>query len=95
MLYDPKWRRECVADLVAWLETQPSGESYNYWNCNRCLVMEWMGGRTDIDSWPDEIRQIYNGRDPWHIAAGARRAASEWTYGAALARARAHMAGAE
>lgn len=30
MLYNPQWKRETVGDLIAWLETKPPEERYNF-----------------------------------------------------------------
>jgi hypothetical protein len=90
MLYDPKWKRESVADLIAWLEIKPPEECYEFSLCGGCLIAQWMVGVRQ-DAWSAEITSIYDGQDPGRIAAGPHRAREEWTCGAALARARAHV----
>jgi hypothetical protein len=86
MLYDPKWKREDVHDLIAWLETRPLEENYNFL-CDDCLIVRWMEGMPR-EYWPFKIIMMYAGSDPGRIASGDGTAAS-CTYGAALARARA------
>jgi hypothetical protein len=88
MLYNPQWRPRGVVDLIAWLETRDPGEYYNYHSCSRCLIAQWMGNSVD---WPVEIKIIYKGHDPGAIAYGSG-APEDWTFGAALARARAALA---
>jgi hypothetical protein len=85
MLYNPQWRRRDGSDLIAWLETKDSEQSYDYQDCLSCLIVQWMGNN-DCFSWPEEIRNIYYGRDTQRIAIGDRTSA-DWTYGKALTRA--------
>jgi hypothetical protein len=90
MLYDPKWRRRDVGDLAAWLETHDPEETYNFRNCGGCLIAQWMGNNNHFE-WSPEIMAIYAGRDPGLIARGSGHP-EDWTFGAALARARAAVA---
>jgi hypothetical protein len=93
MLYNPQWRKRNVHDLIAWLETRDPAETYNFHNCGDCLIERWMGNH-DRMGWPPEIMAIYAGRDPGAIARGRGSSfcVTDWTFGAALARARAAVA---
>lgn len=48
MLYDPKWEQETKADpfslesLIAWLETKPPQEKYDFCEWNNCLLAQWL-----------------------------------------------------
>jgi hypothetical protein len=95
MLYDPKWKRETVVDLAAWLETKPADAAYNFLNYGSCLIAEWMEG-VEKDCWALDVKLMYHGWDKACVARGKNNNTAEWTYGAALARARAALAaGAE
>jgi hypothetical protein len=92
MLYNPQWRKRDVHDLIAWLETRDPGKTYNFHDCGRCLIAQWMGDH-DRMGWPPEIMAIYAGRDPGVIARGRGSLFPfDWTFGQALARARAAVA---
>ena len=67
MLYDPKWEvktddRELfgvrLRPLIAWLETKPAAEEYDYIEPTRCAVAQYLQsiGRSEggsvVDFWP-------------------------------------------
>jgi hypothetical protein len=79
--------------LIAWLEAKPAGEVYNYHNCHgACLLgqyleangIRWHGHASgNIHPYCELDRQT-----GWQKLAAAR----PWTFGAALARAKALLA---
>lgn len=48
MLFDPKWEVEVRADpfslesLIAWLEKQPAGATYDYCDSQACLIAQYL-----------------------------------------------------
>jgi hypothetical protein len=96
MLYDPKWEVKTdvhtLPSFIAWLETQPAEGTYDWDNCQgKCLIGQYMatcglGGRAR--NYPGFVRRsLKNGADLQIIACEL-----PWTFGAALARARAAQA---
>jgi hypothetical protein len=82
-----------LAGLVAWLETQPAETAYNFWNCHgQCLLSTYLTVRGMVEDSPgtNYIKLMratcgYGvGGDPIDVSGD-----KPWTYGAALARARA------
>lgn len=89
MLYNPNWNapvEPTLAGMVAWLETKGPDETYNWADCRgRCLVYQYAASiGTSISRM--SIKQ-YNALDNG-IAMNR-----PWTFGAALARAKAKLAG--
>jgi hypothetical protein len=87
--------------LIAWLEKQPAEETYDYMDCfgdsGGCLLFRYLnangietgnvGGDIGyVDA--DDQRQHPSGWDDLDLVS-AGEAVDEWTYGAALARAKA------
>lgn len=99
MLYDPKWDQQTKADpftlisLIAWLEKQPSDETYCYTSIGHCLIAQYLnahGIRTDNVN-PSYYFDERNGSHPLpaafnEIANGCSTGGD--TFGAALTRAR-------
>lgn len=91
MLYDPKWEQKTAADplslesLIAWLEKQPASATYDYRVLDACLIAQW-SGRCLLSF---EVNALFGGNGSW-IAQGEPGA--NWTFGAALKRARAVLA---
>lgn len=100
MLYDPKWETTVVpaakpdifalSTLIAWLEKQPAGMRYEYADCKGlCLLGQYMTAH-GVD-WYGKL----NGTDPYTAICIATNwgssiaVHSSYTFGAALARARA------
>ena len=59
MLYDPKWEVKAdpfsLADFIAWLETQPADERYDWHDVHGCACARYAEVRTGIAStWPSE-----------------------------------------
>ena len=81
MLFDPKWevktRTPSKAGLIAWLETQPPEQTYNWVRCEECVLAQYA----------KSIGLTYF--DVVHVV-GCKMIASShpWTFGAALERAR-------
>lgn len=78
MLYDPKWEQPklpTVSGFLAWLDTKPADEAYNWKDCKRCAQAQY-------------IASEFAGAGPmyWHLAQvlGVEAAAIEkpWTFGA-------------
>ena len=102
MLYDPKWEKEIETDkeyagvslrkFIAWLETMPANQEYNYANPWSCAVGQYLNdsGRPGAGLGVSFIKSCMDETDPgrwlWEIAAGVPR-----TFGAALKRARARL----
>jgi hypothetical protein len=42
MLYDPKWDKPSVAGFRAWLERQDQEATFDYNDCNRCAVGQYL-----------------------------------------------------
>jgi hypothetical protein len=93
MLYDPKWEVKAeprsLESLVAWLEKQPPEKSYSFLEPSTCLVAQWLisNGETNYCLFSEEIEAMFGGRG-LEIVDGIGPA-GEWTFGAALKRARA------
>lgn len=44
MLYDKRWdRKPSVPGFVAWLERQDSAQAFDYGDCDRCAVGQYIG----------------------------------------------------
>lgn len=96
MLYDPKWGAQVKVDptaltsLIAWLETMPPRQSYNWMDTCNCLAGQYMHacGISRMD--PDRLllSELMGGMDRYLAVAGMK----PHTFGAALKRARAAMA---
>lgn len=97
MLYDPKWN-ETKADpfslesLIAWLEKQPATTAYDYCDPGHCLVGQYLRdqGAKKIMLMSGELRAI-GWRDLVNPRGSGHRD-EDWTFGAALTRARAELA---
>ena len=100
MLYDPKWETEVKADpfslesLIAWLEKQPVDKVYDFNDCGGGCLLEQYAAAMGI---PDEcgrygkLDDLFDrGVSPRHRPAIAVQ--KPWTFGAALARAKAVQA---
>jgi hypothetical protein len=42
MLYDPKWEKPSLAGFKRWLEQQYPDETFNYRDCDRCAVGQYL-----------------------------------------------------
>jgi len=95
MLYDPKWapvetKRTVfpLAELIAWLELQPPGAEYDFYDIHGCLLCAFLKAH----GYEDPAHDIGFGAetiagwqlDDYHRIAGDM----PWTFGAALERAR-------
>lgn len=90
MLYNPNWTpaEPTLAGMVAWLETKDPSETYNWADCQgQCLVDQYAAtvGWSISNMSVSQYDALDNG------IAYAR----PWTFGAALARAKAKLAGGE
>jgi hypothetical protein len=102
MLYDPKWEIQTKPDvfslesLIAWLEKQPAGRKYDWYDINSCMVCQYLD---DVCAKPDHpgsddfprvhsLDKVFIDPDEYH-AVGLY---GSWTFGAALSRARAALA---
>jgi len=100
MLYDPKWDADTKADpfslasLIAWLEKQPPGKTYCYTSNGKCMIARYLInlGHKDVHVGGSGKWRSDRGRDSWEIAAkiaiGSWPDVEQWTFGAALERAR-------
>lgn len=86
MYVDEKKSGEAITDpfslenLIAWLETKPRDEAYNWYSCRDCLAAQW------IESVTGQVRFDFHRVVPHYLEiAGYGR----HTFGAALTRARA------
>ncbi len=111
MLYDPKWDKQAwvlenatLADLIAWLETKPPAETYDYvtGECLLCRYLQDHHGasqpRVTGDAWSMTNSFPFTPLPPRFDDIAAARAGycgptprdlPVWSYGGALARARA------
>ena len=102
MLYDPKWEKQTKADpltlagLIAWLETKPSEGTYDWWNVGGCLLCNYLRETFGVQM---PSSQAWSGHDSfgpntlgpsWGYYEVCQT--KPWTYGAALERARKHIA---
>jgi hypothetical protein len=102
MLYDPKWEQQTKADplkietLIAWLEKQRPSARYNYECTGRCLLALYFQdmGFTNICVGPNSLShgtprvRIKLPEQFDAIAIGPCSGPDDWTFGAALGRAR-------
>lgn len=92
MLYDPKWEVKSdplsLASLIAWLETMPADEKYDYCDPFNCLVGQYLNhhGFLRIGRSAEELRQL-----GWYDIVHHIEESRERTFGAALKRARAAL----
>jgi hypothetical protein len=91
MLHDPKWNHGTLAGLITWLEGQDPTGTYNFANCEQCLIGRYMTG-VERARWPVEMLAIYAGHDLHKIARGTDLFQLTLTYGSALERAYAAQA---
>ena len=97
MLYDPKWEQQTKADpysfasLVSWLETMPPSQSYHAGRPSHCLLGQFVAAMGERDeSLIIERSYDLGTTEPFkRVALGKRMERYEWTFGAALDRARA------
>lgn len=96
MLYDPKWDKLSLSSLIAWLETKDPNERYDFNNmCGECMFGQYM--KAVGIPWSFGPRSNYAMVQDFFgatIALGDVRRRHfdflrEWTFGAALTRARA------
>lgn len=98
MLYDPKWGKKAetkpsvhsLEGLIAWLEEHPAETTYDYCDIGNCLVARYLRARgvKKFELFPEELRRL-----GWYeIAHNSAGGCCDWTYGAALERARAVQA---
>jgi hypothetical protein len=96
MLYDPKWERpDRVYDkvslrrLIAWLETMPTDGRYDFCHPARCALGQYLAAQGFTGR--DIIVDVEN--ESWiELVAQGGGLPDDWTFGAALARARAVLA---
>jgi len=106
MLHNPKWDVEVKADpfslesLIAWLEKQPADTAYDYTEPCGCLLAQYFtaNGYADVAVMPNAVEYTLAGLDmSANFSEGLEFAAigpentRDWTFGAALARARAAL----
>lgn len=96
MLYDPKWERKTdrvfggvsLQALIAWLETKPSDEKYDYGTPTQCAIAQYLQSR----GYSEMESVIDFGLDPQPCDEGywleRIMNATPYTFGGALERAR-------
>jgi hypothetical protein len=101
MLFDPKWDRNSLDGLIAWLLTQDPCTEYGFLRCGDCLIARYAGAMgIRLNEMSAELFAIYCGVDPGCIAIGDMNIVRDRcipalkmdTYGAALERAKASVA---
>lgn len=105
MLYDPRWDKDRVHGpvslraLIAWLETQPADTQYDFCQPYQCVLaqhLQALGYPEDKSNVQLPIGEDDDEADWLNvIAQGNGVAAEDWTFGAALARARAALSSGE
>lgn len=77
MLLDPKWNteRQTLGAFVAWLETKPAAEAYDWCNPERCAVTQYAGFPRNLD-----VR--------FEVTLERLSVAGRWNFGSLLKRAR-------
>jgi hypothetical protein len=89
MLYDPKWeQKNTLLGLIAWLETQDPDTHYDYIDASNCVVANYLKflNVTPFDLDPIQLSALH---PHLNIIAHDYQYPGDWTYGGALARARA------
>jgi hypothetical protein len=90
MLFDPKWeRRAILRELIAWLDTKPAAEKYNWSNIHFCACAQFF----DVGSqWTmlNGIIKNNTGLDLNELARG-EKAPQDWTFGKLRQRAAAEL----
>lgn len=99
MLYDPKWEKTetkvahpSLAGLIAWLETRPPEGEYNFDDCDGACLVSLYGASFKPDwnhsrDYMDACEVIFG-----NAMLVGPACETPWTFGAALARARAALA---
>lgn len=88
MLYNPNWTAPAptLAGMVAWLETKDPSETYDWGNClGQCLIGQYAASI----GWTIQAMSYKQ----YHSLDDGIALRGPWTFGAALARAKAKLAG--
>lgn len=93
MLYNPNWNKTsdpfALSSLIAWLQTQPPEQKYNYISSRRCLLAQYF--RAKGFKWMVVLpKTLYHGwvkRTPFSNEFEIVANNKPWTVGAALERA--------
>jgi hypothetical protein len=96
MLYDKRWDDKSahgvsLRGLIAWLETQPPDQPYDYGDPGKCVVAQYLGSIGSAKCMVCFGYEPERSPDAWlhYIAKGnGRYPQKQQTFGAALARAR-------
>lgn len=97
MLFDPKWEQQTkpdvfsLAGMIAWLEQQPPETAYNWKDIHGCLACRYLqanGFISPAGEVGDRFQDTCGGSDGYGKIALGSLGDEEWTYGAALKRAR-------
>ncbi len=97
MLYDPKWEKAdkthagvSLCGLIAWLETMPPHERYDFMNPYKCVLAQYQIAQGIPENDPAVAVPVSS--DGWLTdivqSTGKHK---DWTFGAALQRARAAL----
>jgi hypothetical protein len=91
MLFNPQWdKRDRVCGrvslkaLIAWLEKQPADQTYNYMAAHQCMLAQYLQAQGC-----SVTESTINLDDDWLKKIALGKGFDDWTYGAALERARA------
>ena len=78
-----------LKSLIAWLEKQPADRAYEFYDCDACLIAEYLravkGWETPANHTSSYVTGFFGSMEEYHGVA----ARWPWTFGAALERARA------
>lgn len=93
MLYDPKWevktKQPSIEGFVAWLRKQPADKTFEYWDCRKCAVGQYL--RTFGSSWdkmfygPDRDNDLLSSLNDIPTRAYKAAIGSTLTFGQVLA----------
>ena len=100
MLFDPKWEVEVKADpfslesLIAWLEKQPADKAYDFGDTKNCLACQYFRamGMNIVGAGGGYVRSGECAEDYHFHNFGRITVRGDWTFGAALERARVALA---
>ena len=95
MLYNTNWAKThndvfSLESLITWLEKQPAAGAYDYSSTKNCLLCQYFRacGIVVDGAGADYVRSSFDEADYHHHNFNEIAVSGEWTFGAALNRAR-------